>query len=275
MWTKYPLTLLLMEVSELMRKKAAKFILRWVARGDNQEADDLTNADFGKFSQELRLFPPESGFKWEVLDGVIEQSKKLYDEIQDFKEHLKRNRQVGRVSLGKAKRKFFDRWTPWLIQGRKTALVAPVWPAAGGPSNQLRVKREERVSALPGAPCSAAMQQKRTGCPPGRKTTLVAPEVCLDCPAEAVDVLNASAVLRCFGCAGAGHPASLSATVAIGDHEHVPRDYDWQMIEQVAVFLSSSARVWSVMCLSILSPPLFGSSRGILLVTFKFDFLAV
>ena len=57
MSTKYPLALLLMELSEEMRGQQVVLDLRWMPRETNQEADDLSNLKTGAFD-------PASGSGW-------------------------------------------------------------------------------------------------------------------------------------------------------------------------------------------------------------------
>ena len=55
MSTKYPLTVLIMELSETLRTRDCELCLEWVPREKNQLADDLTNEKFDHFPMELRV----------------------------------------------------------------------------------------------------------------------------------------------------------------------------------------------------------------------------
>ena len=55
MTTKYPLTLLVMELSEALRTRRCELSLEWIPRDLNQLADDLTNEKFDAFPEEKRV----------------------------------------------------------------------------------------------------------------------------------------------------------------------------------------------------------------------------
>ena len=113
MSTKFPLTLLVIEISEMLRAVDATAKLRWVRRDDNQGADDLTNCIFTRFAEEKRVhFKVEEG-TWLVLDELMKESKKVFEEIQEMKlrkkeEKAKKGSAYPRKRVKKGK--FFDRW---------------------------------------------------------------------------------------------------------------------------------------------------------------------
>ena len=53
--TKWPLLMVNMQLTHLLMKASLKLNLGWRPRDQNQEADDLTNEVFDRFSQELRI----------------------------------------------------------------------------------------------------------------------------------------------------------------------------------------------------------------------------
>ena len=53
--TKWPLLMVNMQLTHLLMKASLKLNLGWRPRDQNQEADDLTNEVFGRFSQERRI----------------------------------------------------------------------------------------------------------------------------------------------------------------------------------------------------------------------------
>ena len=106
--TKYPLTVLLIEISEVLRAKNAFASLRWIRRDENQRADDLTNEEFGHFNMDKRITVDKRKVKWLVLDSLLEQSQELYDSILLLKEE-KRKRKAALPKV-KSKAKFFKRW---------------------------------------------------------------------------------------------------------------------------------------------------------------------
>lgn len=107
MSTKFPLTMLVMEASDMMRKKNFIACLSWVRRDDNQGADDLTNENFQDFNMELRENVKSEDVKWLVLDDLLKEGKILYEEITQ-KKKIKKNSSVSKSP--KEKGKFFNKW---------------------------------------------------------------------------------------------------------------------------------------------------------------------
>lgn len=70
MSTKFPLTLLLMELTEGLRFRDLKLYLEWIRREDNIEADALSNEDWGDFNEELREIRRPERIGWKVLDEL-------------------------------------------------------------------------------------------------------------------------------------------------------------------------------------------------------------
>ena len=110
MSTKYPLTLLVMELSEMLKKHGISATLTWVRRDENQAADDLTNEVFEKFSPERRVRLRSRDIHWLVLDKPMEESSILYKEITGMKE-AKRSSKKDQKQKASKKGKFFPRWT--------------------------------------------------------------------------------------------------------------------------------------------------------------------
>eukprot|EP00438_Fugacium_kawagutii_P020823 Skav200760 [mRNA] locus=scaffold2001:111991:116283:- [translate_table: standard] len=109
MSTKYPLTVLVMEASEMMRRWNFVASLTWIKRDENQGADGLTNEDFSKFDMAKRVHIETKDFEWLVLGELIRESEKLYREIAE-KKAQNRNLKNSRRSP-KEKGKFFKRWS--------------------------------------------------------------------------------------------------------------------------------------------------------------------
>jgi hypothetical protein len=109
--TKFPLTILLIELSEQLRTRDSVLNLAWVPRGENQEADDLTNEDFSKFSSNLRIEVNPAEIKWIVLPEIMKSSQELYSDIVSLKK-LKRSRECNLVGSGK-RRKRVQTLAPW------------------------------------------------------------------------------------------------------------------------------------------------------------------
>ena len=106
MSTKFPLTLLIMELSETFRQGRCELGLDWIRRDFNELADDLTNNKFEKFEKfpRVRWLPKEE--RWLVFERFMKHA-------QDFHAELARERQVKRElpkKLPKAKRQKLEKW---------------------------------------------------------------------------------------------------------------------------------------------------------------------
>ena len=104
MSTKFPITLLLIEVCETLRESGTMATLHWVRRDDNQLADDLSNEEFGKFELERRIRVTKENCKWKVLDELLKESKELFDEVQAFKEKKRKAKADKLEAAGKKKK---------------------------------------------------------------------------------------------------------------------------------------------------------------------------
>lgn len=111
MSTKYPLTLLMMEMAEELRHKNLQLDLKWTKRDNNVGADSLTNEDFSDFSKELRVEVKEEDLKWKVLDALCPRSSQLFEEVKALKE-ARREADRARSAHGRVlrKRKILGRW---------------------------------------------------------------------------------------------------------------------------------------------------------------------
>ena len=81
MSTKWPLTVLLMELAEFLRQSSIQLHLRWVPRDSNVEADDLTNEKFSSFNEDLRIHVDGASLPWLVLPRIMTQSQRLFEEV--------------------------------------------------------------------------------------------------------------------------------------------------------------------------------------------------
>ncbi|CAK9098833.1 unnamed protein product [Durusdinium trenchii] len=107
--TKYPVTLLVIEVAETLRRLDTFATLTWVRRDGNVLADALTNEDFGAFDPRYREAIDDKNLQWYVLDDLLQGSEELFNEI---KVHKQKKRETNKT-LGRAKKKaakFFSRW---------------------------------------------------------------------------------------------------------------------------------------------------------------------
>ena len=85
MSTKYPLTLLVMELSESLRQRRCELHLQWYRRDGNQWADDLTNGVFEKFDPKLRLRWDGGRCPWRVLTNFLGHAKQYHEELVSAK----------------------------------------------------------------------------------------------------------------------------------------------------------------------------------------------
>ena len=107
--TKFPVTLLVIEVAETLRRHDAYATLTWVRRDGNELADALTNEDFSSFSLQHREDLGKEPFRWFVMDELLKGSEKLFNEIKEHKEQKKKLKNPTGLAKRKA-RKFFGRW---------------------------------------------------------------------------------------------------------------------------------------------------------------------
>ena len=109
MSTKFPLTLLIMELAEEMREKDLKLDLEWIKRDFNTDADDLSNGEWKNFDESMRIHLGPDGAEWKVLGELMKRGEDLYKEIAEFKEEKKRSKQEGLAKLAKG-RKLLPKW---------------------------------------------------------------------------------------------------------------------------------------------------------------------
>ena len=112
MTSKYPGTVLLMELAEELRAQDMGLGLKWVRRDGNQWADDLTNEVFDKFDAARRIPVEQNGIKWRVFDRMDGVSKNLYDQIQRMKDASKKRKADGGGSgfPKRKRRKALPKW---------------------------------------------------------------------------------------------------------------------------------------------------------------------
>ena len=83
--TKYPLCLVFMEVAAQLEDLNAELDLCWRRRDSNQEADDLTNAEFKSFNPERRVHPNISRENWLVMSWLQDEAALLYKRLDEEK----------------------------------------------------------------------------------------------------------------------------------------------------------------------------------------------
>ena len=76
MSTKFPLPLLLMELSETLCLDVS-----WIPREKNQWANDFTNQKFDRFCMSRRLILDGAGVGWIVLDSLLKSGTEFHAEL--------------------------------------------------------------------------------------------------------------------------------------------------------------------------------------------------
>jgi hypothetical protein len=94
----------LIELSEQLRTREVELHLIWIPREENQEADDLTNEMFEKFSPEHRVLVDPLNIPWLVLKDLMNAGSDLYGEIVKLKSQ-KRSRSNGETGNGKRRKR--------------------------------------------------------------------------------------------------------------------------------------------------------------------------
>ena len=80
---KYPLYLLLMELSAQLRALHLILAVHWLPRDENEEADALTNGHFGAFSPDLRLDLKWKDLAFLVLPGMLAAAADLFRKVKE------------------------------------------------------------------------------------------------------------------------------------------------------------------------------------------------
>ena len=83
--TKYPLYLVLMELSEQLRLRNIALSVAWRPRDENEEADALTNECFGAFTLERRIHLQWSSFSFLVLPQLAQAAEVHFAELHALK----------------------------------------------------------------------------------------------------------------------------------------------------------------------------------------------
>ena len=86
MTSKFPSTLILMELAEELTAKRCELKLHWLRRDDNQLADDLTNEKFDSFDKEFRVPLKGADIQWRILDKLTRSAESFYQELKARKD---------------------------------------------------------------------------------------------------------------------------------------------------------------------------------------------
>ena len=81
--TKYPLYLVLMEVSEQLRSRNLLLSVAWRPRDENEEADALTNENFTGFDLSKRIDVKWEDLSFRVLPKLVRAAESLFEQLRE------------------------------------------------------------------------------------------------------------------------------------------------------------------------------------------------
>ena len=105
MTTKYPVAVVLMELSCQLGLRRAALHARWIPRLQTEEADALTNEDFHHFDPRLRIPVDLSDLGLVVLDDLFNAGEEYVKELADLKVRDKVSREHDGSKGGRKKPK--------------------------------------------------------------------------------------------------------------------------------------------------------------------------
>ena len=105
MTTKFPSTVVLMELAEELSAKNCELQLQWIRRDLNQLADDLTNENFASFDPNFRIDLKGEALEWQVLGRLLGYATSYFEELGE----AKRTKKVHATRFAKRARKL----GPW------------------------------------------------------------------------------------------------------------------------------------------------------------------
>ena len=108
--TKFPLGLILMELSHQLRTRQVELDIAWRPREENIEADALTNHDYSAFTPARRVPVVWSDLRFGVLRDLLGKAEDFYDELKAIK---KVEKGKYRAVAGKAKKQRLRESDPW------------------------------------------------------------------------------------------------------------------------------------------------------------------
>ena len=96
--TKFPLGVVLTELSHQMRRRNAVLRASWVPRLQNEEADALTNSDFRHFDSAKRIPVTLEGLRFGVLDDLMREGLSYHDEVTLLRENENTTKEAAALS---------------------------------------------------------------------------------------------------------------------------------------------------------------------------------
>lgn len=110
---KYPLSIIVMELAVQLKRLGLEMDLKWIPRGQNSEADSLTNSEFMGFDSSKRITVEFEDLKFEVMDKLMAKAADLDEEIKLAKSSKEAKGDRPKESMPKRKRGQ-TRWEdPW------------------------------------------------------------------------------------------------------------------------------------------------------------------
>jgi hypothetical protein len=85
MSSKFPLVVVLSELSAQLRSRGMALDLEWAPRDQNEEADALTNGDYNAFDPERRIAVDVEKIDWLVLPKMLGVAGDIYESVQKAK----------------------------------------------------------------------------------------------------------------------------------------------------------------------------------------------
>ena len=97
-----------------MKANNSKLGLEWIPRGQNEEADYLTNWEFGRFSAKNRIEVDLRKVSWRVLERFMKEATDLHGAVVALKRRKKGNREAeGKGGPREKKAKKLRERDPW------------------------------------------------------------------------------------------------------------------------------------------------------------------
>ena len=116
MTTKYPSVLLLIELTEELRRNNTLLNLSWRDRDRNTEADALTNGDFSLFSVDKRIAVDPNNLQWHVLPSLEREALQMYTDMKELKDNtlkLSKGRQAAAKFVKRSAKDKLRQRDPW------------------------------------------------------------------------------------------------------------------------------------------------------------------
>ena len=79
--TKFPLVIVLCCPAEYLEDRGLNLVLEWIPRDQNEEADELSNMDFGRFKEENRVTVDLEAAPFKRLKEMMDRAGKFYEDL--------------------------------------------------------------------------------------------------------------------------------------------------------------------------------------------------